>query len=251
MRNAPRDSVTVVIIGSNSGVSPTASARDHKPEFAQIALERRGRLRLGQCGRRRPEHRVAPGVHDKRNRLAGLCHRAAKQRIRRIVGIGALLRALLHRIGLAGQRRFAGGERRTLKDQRIRRDDVAGTYAQDIAGDDLLDVDLAERAVALDLGLQRHRAAKDFRGADRVAFLDGIEPDRERQDQDDDESADLVASEHRDDAGNQKDQRQGLQQAAEHRVHRAFGTGRGVAVRPEAVEAPGGGRRSQTSEPTV
>ena len=85
MRIAPRDSVTVVIIGSSSGVRPTASAtanssesstgrpsntrvrqhddhqrqgqpRDDQAELMQVALERRGRLRLGQRRRGGAEH---------------------------------------------------------------------------------------------------------------------------------------------------------------------------------------------------
>ncbi len=223
-------------------------ARDHEAEFAQVALERRARLGFGQCGCCRPEHRVAPGVDDERDRLAGLRHRAAKQRIRRVVGIGAWPGALLHRVRLAGERRFAGGEGCALQDERIRRDDVAGANAQNIAGDDLLDVDLAERTVPLDLGLQRHRAAEDVRGPHGVAFLNGVEPDRERQDQDDDEPADLVAGEHRDDARNQQDQRQRLQQPAQDRVRRPLDARRCVAVRPEAVEAFGRLRCRQPRE---
>ena len=97
-----------------------------------------------------------------------------------------------------------------------------------------------EGAVALDLGLERHRAPQDFRGPDRVSFLHGVEPDRERQDQDDDRAADLVAGQHRDDAGGQQNQRQRLEQAAEHRAQQAVGLGRRVAVGAVLVEPPRG-----------
>src|SRR6478609_9211723 len=73
-----------------------------------------------------------------------------------------------------------------------------------------------------------------------MALLDGVEPDREREDQDDDEPADVVAGQHRDDAGHQQDQRQRLEQPAEDRARRALEAWRCVAVRPEAVEAFGG-----------
>ncbi len=61
-----------------------------------------------------------------------------------------------HRIGFACQRGFAGGKRGGLQDQRIRRDDIAGPDAQDVAGNDRFDLDFPESAVALDLGFERH-----------------------------------------------------------------------------------------------
>ncbi|MCS3727420.1 hypothetical protein FHR88_002454 [Bradyrhizobium betae] len=226
-------------------------ARDHEAEFAQIALERGGHLRFGKRGRRRSEHGVAAGPDHERDRLAGLRHGAAEQRIRCVVGVGDRAGVLLRRIGLAGERRFARGEGRALQDQRIRRNDVAGTDAQDVAGHDLVDVDLAEGAVALDLGLERDRAAEDFRGADRMALLDGVEPDREHEDQDDDEPADLVAGQHRDDAGHQQDQRQRLEQPAQDRAHRALDARRRVAVGSDAVEAFGRLARGQALQPAA
>ena len=86
---------------------------------------------------------------------------------------GARGRMFLHRVGLAGQRRFACRERGAFEDQAVGRAD-----AKEIAGDDLLHRDLPEGAVAFDLGLECHRAPQDFRGLDRVSFLHGVEADR-------------------------------------------------------------------------
>ena len=122
-------------------------------------------------------------------------------------------RPLLDRIGLARQRRLAGGEGRALEHQRVGRDDVAGPHAQDVARNDLRPRP-DESAVALDLGLERHRSAQDLGGLDGVAFLDGVEPDRERQDGHDDRAADGIAGRRRHDARRQQDQRQRFEQPA-------------------------------------
>ncbi|MGY4434145.1 hypothetical protein ACVWWO_006622 [Bradyrhizobium sp. F1.13.1] len=81
-----------------------------------------------------------------------------------------------------------------------------------------------------------------------MAFLNSVEPDREREYQDNDEPADIVAGEHRDDAGNQQNQRQRLQQPAHDRARRPLDAWPRVAVRPKAIEALGGVRGGQAGE---
>ena len=177
IRSAPRDSVTVVIIGSSSGVSPTASAtanisesstgrpksnpgrehhdhetegqpRDDEAELMQVALEGRRCLGFGQRRCRCAEHRAAAGADDQRDRFAGLRDSAAKQRVRCFAWTCRCHDAgpLLDRIGLAGQRGFAGGEGCAFENQRVGRNDVAGPDAQDVARHDLIYVDFTKRA---------------------------------------------------------------------------------------------------------
>jgi hypothetical protein len=89
----------------------------------------------------------------------------------------------------------------------------------------------------LDLGLERDRAAQNLGGSHRVSLLQRVEADRDRQDQDDDRAADRVAGQNGDDARNEQDQRQRLQQPAQHGAQRTDRPGRRVAVGAIAREA--------------
>jgi hypothetical protein len=70
-------------------------------------------------------------------------------------------------------------------------------------------------SVALDFSLERHRPPQNIRDPDRVSFLHGVEPDGERQDRNDDRTADRIAGHNRNDARSQQDQRQRLEQSTE------------------------------------
>ena len=228
--------------------------RDQQAERAQVALERRRRLAFRQRRGGRAEQRGAAGADDQRQGLAGLGDGAAEQGIAGLAGIarGDDAGPLLDRIGLAGQRRLAGGEGRRLEQQRIGRDDVAGAHADDVARHDGIDFDPHEGAVALDLGLERHRAAQDLGRLDGAAFLEGVEADRERQDRHDDRAADVVAGRRRHDAGRQENERQRLEQSPQDRAGHARALGRGVGVGTVLFQArhcfPGPGRRQPGPE---
>ena len=129
---------------------------DHQSEFAQVTLERRGDLGLRQGRCRGSEHRGTPGFDRDGDRISGLRHGSAKQRVRGVVGVrrGDGAAAFLHRVGLAGQGRFACRESGAFDNQRVGWNDIAGPDAKDISGNDLLHLDLPEHSVAFDLGLE-------------------------------------------------------------------------------------------------
>ena len=158
---------------------------------------------------RSTEHRFASGVDRQRDRLSGLNHGPPKQCIRRLARARRIghARMLFDRIRFAGQRRLAGGAGRAFQDQRVSRHDIAGAHAQDIAGDHVLDVDLTKGAVTPDFRFQRHRSPQQVGRPNRMSFLHGIEPDRDRQDRHDDDAANIIAGHHRDNARGQQDQR--------------------------------------------
>ncbi len=100
------------------------------------ALERGGGRGGGQRGGGRTEQRGAAGADHERGRGAGLRDRPAEQRVPRFRGgrRGDAAGAFVDRIGLAGQRRFVGGKRGAVEDQRIGGDDVAGADLDDVTG---------------------------------------------------------------------------------------------------------------------
>ena len=122
-------------------------------------------------------------------------------------------RPLFDGIRFAGQRRFAGGAGGALENQRVGRDDIAGPHAQDVARNDPVDLDLTKGSIAFDFSLERHRSPQDIGGSDGVSFLYRVEPDRERQDRDDNRTADRIAGRDGNDARSQQDQREGLEQS--------------------------------------
>ena len=261
MRSAPRDRVTVVIIGRSSGVRPTASATENssdsstgRPNSTCVvrttrtrAMVRRAVSRPNACRSRwngegawasasdeaAAPNRVARPVPTTSASASPVCATAPRNRalqaspaLRAVTMPGALF----DRIGLAGQRRLAGGEGRRLEHQRIGRNDVAGAHPHDVARHDGVDFDPHEGAIALDLGLERHRAAQDFGRLDGAAFLEGVEADRKRQDRHDDGAADAIAGRRRHDAGRQENQRQRLEQSPQDRAGYAGVPRGGVGV---------------------
>ena len=174
----------------------------------QVALEWRRCLGFSQRRRGCAEHRRPAGIDGQGDRFSGLRDSAAKQRVRCFAWTCCCYDAgpFLDRVGFAGQRGFAGGEGCALENQRVGWNDVAGPDAQNVARHDLIHVDFTKRAAAFDLGFERHRAAQRLGSLDGVAFLDGVEPNREREDRDDDRAADCIAGRYRNNARSQKDQ---------------------------------------------
>ena len=146
-----------------------------------------------------------PVLDHQRGGLAGVGDRSAKQRVRSFACGQRRYNAgpLLDRVGLSRQRRLAGRQGFAFQQQRIGRNDIAGSHAQDIARNDGFHGDGTEGAVALDLGLERHRPAQDFRGLDGMSFLNRVEPYGEGENRHDDRTADGVAGDGGDDAGRQ------------------------------------------------
>ena len=282
MRIAPRESVTVVIIGSSSGVRPTASATANssesstgRPNTTRMASTTTTRARVSRAitrpnSRRSRSNGEGPSACAKADAAAPntvsrpvltasaiaspVCATEPRNSAFEVSSESAaapVAGCFCDRIGLAGQRRFACRESGAFEDQGIGRDDIAGPDAKHVSGNDRLHLDLPEHAVAPDFGLERHRPPQDFRGSHRVSFLHGIEPDRERQDEDDDRAADLVAGQHRNDAGGQQNQGKRFEQAAEHRPQQAVGPGRRIAVGAILIEPPRGLVGAQPLRPAV
>ncbi len=204
MRSAPRDNVTVVIIGSSSGVSPTASATENssdsstgrpnsmcavsttstsarvsrairRPKACRSRWNGEGAWIFRQRRGGSPEHRGAACADDQRHGL-----RRSGRRPRETG------RSTPHQRRAPSRRRAASRPDRARRSsdaslavkaadfehQGVGRNDVAGVHPQDVARNDGFDLDTHEAAVALDLGLERHRAPQLFGRPDRAAFLE-------------------------------------------------------------------------------
>ena len=210
MRSAPRDRLTVMIIGSSSGVSPTASAtanrnasmtdrpdanctrrtnRTRKTVSRMIKRPSRWMPRSnalgGSAARKRgrdvAEAGGAAGRDDQHLGVAAHHRRRGKQRVervRRLLG-GAIAGALLDRIGLAGHQRLVHMQIAALDDDAVRRHEVAGAQLDHVAGNELLDRDRDDASVAQRIGVDRDRAAQRVGGLLGAMLLHDVEHDRE------------------------------------------------------------------------
>ena len=93
--------------------------------------------------------------------------------------------------------------------------------------------------------------SQDFRGSYRVSFLHGIQSDRERQDEDDDRTADRVSGQNGNDSGDQQNQGKRFEQPTQHRMQKAVGPGCGIAVGAVPIEPLSGLVAAQTVQPTA
>ena len=212
---ADRASVTVTIIGSSSGVSPTASASANISDSStgrwnEMFTTRTNstintvRRMISMPNRRMPTAKAVAGGFSARlvarwpsavsaagsaddDRCGAADHRGAgKDGVRCAGGVfGARRRVaglLLGRVRLAGQERLVDEQIAAFEQPRVRRNEIAGDQLDDVAGDQLVDRHREACAVAPHGCLHRHRPAQRLDRILRADFLDEIERHADRDD---------------------------------------------------------------------
>ncbi len=163
-----------------------------------------GGLALAACerARRLAEHRAGARGHHDAARVAGDHGRAHEGEVgevgeRDVVNAGASVceaGPLLHRLGLAGERRLAHKEVARGKDAQVGRHDVPGREMDDIADDDLVDGGLvAAVSVALDLGGGFDHLGQGLGGHRALLVLDKAQHSRDEHHDADDQRRGEVA----------------------------------------------------------
>ena len=225
MRRAPCASVTDMTIGSNSGVRPTARATANMNDSSQgrpsNALASSANSTSSSVMRmiRKPKRRtptskeVGGGVVSSSPAIAPIAEvspvratsrraepeitevpmNAGARRIGEVLGLRRVARALLDRVGLAGQKRLAHEKIARFEHARIGRNQVAGGDQQHVPGDDQGDVDFTLDALADHACAHRDRLPQRRGGARGAALLHEIERDREQHQQQHDDEARRLA----------------------------------------------------------
>ena len=269
IRRAPVDRLTVTIAGSSCGVRPTAiesanraDCRIERPSAALItkiepastpvtiasrreksfrpcwnavdplllAQAHGDRAELGARARANDDAAPAAAAHER-------AHEGARAQIQRRVpgrlGLGRLLRGPR----LAGQHRLVALELVHLDQPQIGRHDVADPQMHDISRDELRDVELGRRTVAIDGGQMLDLGMQLLDRLLRAVLVEEAQADAHRHDRADDQRLRPVADHRRDDGRDEQQQQQvAAQLAGEHRP--GADAVRGQDVRPVDPQAP-------------
>ena len=246
-RLAPRASVTVMIAGRSSGVSPTASASANISDWRSGRSKRTFVMRtkstmktvsrsmsmpnwltpssnvLGGAAswsvRATWPSRVALPVTQTTARALPVATRVArKTELVAVLAPSAVSPrsrgTLLDRIGFAGEQRLVDGEVARLDEAAVGGHQVAGIEHDDIAGDERLDRHLSDRPVAHHVGLDRDRAGQRLHRVLGLALLNEIEDDAQEHDRGDDGEAGEVAGQSRQAAREEEKQNERIGEAA-------------------------------------
>ena len=218
IRTAALPSVTVVIIGKNSGVRPTASATAKRSDSsAPVERDARGddekdqeedgahdeqaelphpALELGLGGPRSEargdvaEHGLATGRDHDRRRRAAHHRRSEEHHVAALVEryrLGVRSRVLLGGHGLSRERSLVHVEVARLEKLRVGRHEVTRREPHDVSGHDFGSPDLAPLAVAEDRRRRCHSLAQPRRGTLRAVRLHEVEQRAQDDHRDDDE----------------------------------------------------------------
>jgi hypothetical protein len=250
--------VIVVIIGRNSGVSPTARATTNSSDFEGVAVEddtddqeeqdqednglhdqepklpgSTGKLGLRwACGQARgniPEGGVSPDRLD--DRCASATHyRGAKEYPAGAPGagrrLGCLARLLFDRQRLAGECGLLNMQVSCLQQARIRGDQIPGGQPDDISGHQFPPRDLDPDPIPEDHRRGGHALSKPLHRPLGSMGLHEIEHYTEQHQRDDDAGVHPFAQEGRGQGGDQQDDHQGIEEEGQDLDQRGSGVRR-------------------------
>lgn len=166
-------------------------AKNQGSEFVQAALEGRGRFLRAQ-GRRDPaETGPRPGGDHEHGGLAAHQRRSAEQGIEGLCRCRGLARTrpLLDRERLAGQQRLVRVGRLAVEHDPVGRNEIARPHRHDVAGNDVLDRQIDQVAVAPHPRANRHRALEGLGRGFGAMLLGDIEGDGDAQNRENDAEA--------------------------------------------------------------
>ena len=237
IRDAPWARVTVVIMGRNSGVSPTASAtaksRDSKAGrcIARLAASSTSTstrtvrvMRSPKC--RRPRSNSVSGARVDSRAMTSPNAVAAPVAVTTAVAWPLTIggpepdgarrialhpgRHLLHGQGLAGQRRLVNVQVARLEQPAVRGDQIPGREANEVTGHDRPARQLGPLSVALHRGRGRHLLAELLRRLLRAPRLQQVDGDAEDHHPGDERGVDHLAQSRRQRCRHEQHERQGV-----------------------------------------
>ena len=236
MVRAPLARFTVTIMGSISGVSPTAMERPNRSASSQLPLvmptikntaqtmttmnrimsqvkERTPRSKLvssaslGQPLRNGPEQGPCSGIHHQAPGRAAGDGGPQKAGVGQLSGGSPRRRVALSRLldghGLSGQGRLADEEILGGKQPQVRRDDGTGLQENDIAGNDFRYPDLGLLPVSQDKGPRLNALAQSIHGLGRSTVQNVGKSDAEQNHRADDHGR-LELADERGDKGDEQ-----------------------------------------------
>ena len=247
MRSAPRASVTETIIGSSSGVRPTASARanrndsssgrsnsrlikqheqdeqdgdpDHQyAEAADAERECRRRRLLTQYVGDGAEARRPPDGNDQCPRRAADDGAAHEDAVRRLCSGLRRRRAacvLLDRVGFARQQSLVDVEVAGLEEPAVGWHEITGREQDDVAGHQLGGWQFLVATVPQDPDGERNALAQRFRRRLGAVLLHEVDENGEDDDRRDHQEAGTILHQRRNRRGEQQDQDERIGEATE------------------------------------